>query len=63
MSDLVFTTRGDLPREQLQYTDVTTEDDKAIYTARTWTYQDEIVRRDAWVDLKRGESIEARKGN
>jgi len=52
-----------LPREQLQYTDVTTEDDKAIYTARTWTYQDEIVRRDAWVDLKRGESIEARKGN
>lgn len=63
MSDLVFTTRGELPRKELEYVDTVTEDDKAVYTARVWTYQQEIVRRDAWVDLKRGESFAEQKGN
>ena len=61
--DFVHTTHGDLPRADLTYTDHTSEDATAVYTAREWFYRGEMVRRDAWVDLKRGHSSEVIKGN
>jgi hypothetical protein len=57
--DLVHTIRGDLPRHELTYRDIVTEDDVCVQTAREWFHNGEMVRRDAWVDIKRGLSSEA----
>ena len=64
MSDLVQTTRGLLPREQLTFKDSTTEDAKSICTTREWfdTTDGVCVRRDGWADMKRGEEIGLSKG-
>lgn len=61
--DLVATLRGELPRSELTYRDEVQENDKAICTTREWFHNGELVRRDAWVDMKRGESSVAEKGN
>lgn len=59
----VTTKYGELPREDLTFVDATTENDKAVITAREWFYHGEMVRRDVWADMKSGEASEARKGN
>ena len=63
MDDLVITIHGELPRSSLIYADEVAEDVTAVYTTRTWFFGDEAVRRDSWVDFKRGHSSEAQKGN
>lgn len=63
MADLVFTTRGDVPREQLRFVDSQHEDEKAVYTRRDWFMGEEVVRSDAWVDMKRGESVAGQVGS
>lgn len=62
MSDTVTTTLGELPRDELDFRDLTHEDATAIYTTRQWFHRGEQVRQDAWVDLKRGHDA-ALKGN
>jgi hypothetical protein len=59
--DSVSTAKGDLPRSALEYRDSVTEDGVAVYTAREWFHDGEMVRRDAWVDMKRGQAAEAQK--
>jgi hypothetical protein len=60
--EMVDTIHGPIPRNELSYTDSVVEDEYAVNTARVWTRNGEVVRRDAWVDLKRGVEAAIHKG-
>lgn len=62
---LVHTTKGLIDEELLSYAYVEQSDDNSIGVAREWRIKDaadEIVRRDAWVTMKRGLETTAEKG-
>ena len=61
-ADLVDTGIGPLPRHELTFRDITTENDNAIQTTRIWTHKGVEVRRDAWTDIKRGLSTQIAHG-
>ncbi len=58
----VYTKLGLLPRQSLTVQDVMAEDEKARYIQTKWFYNGELVRQDAWVNLKKGLSSEAEGG-
>lgn len=54
-ADMVQTNAGMLPRHELDVrTFISEENGNAIVTACEWRYRGAIVRRDVWVNLKRG---------
>lgn len=58
----VQTKLGLLPREHLKVEDNVFEDDKARYVQTKWYFNDELVRQDAWVNLKQGLASEVTGG-
>ena len=60
--ELVYTKLGNLPRADLEIKDEIAEDDKARYVKTTWFYKGELVRQDAWVNLKHGLNTELQGG-
>jgi hypothetical protein len=57
--DTVMTTKGLVNRSSLTMKMEQSEDDRAIYAACEWYLGEELVRRDGWVNLKRGATIGA----
>lgn len=62
MSDLVQTKLGLLNRAELKVEDHMYEDGNARYVNTRWWYRGELVREDAWVNLKQGVSTEVKLG-
>ena len=58
MIEQVYTVKGLLPRNVLEVVDYITEDEKARYVQTKWFHQGELVRQDAWVNLKTGVASE-----
>jgi len=58
-ADLVDTAAGMVPRDKLVVSTTTSEDVDAIYAACEFFLDGTLVRRDAWVNLKRGLSMGA----
>jgi hypothetical protein len=51
---LIYTTKGLINREDLVVLDNVQEDEKARYVQTQWFLGDELVRQDAWVNMKTG---------
>lgn len=60
--ELVHTTHGLVPRTALKVEDSVYEDEKARYVQTKWYLGDELVRQDAWVNLKQGLTSQAEGG-
>lgn len=58
----IQTKNGLMDRSELQVEDRIYEDDNARYVNTRWWHQGEIVREDAWVNLKQGVSTEVKLG-
>ena len=58
-ADLVQTKVGMVPREKLVVSHVQDESDTAFEAATEFYLEGELVRRDAWVNMKRGLSMGA----
>ena len=53
----VYTTKGDVERDQLVAKDIISEEDNARIVATEWFLGDELVRRDVHVSILRGQSL------
>lgn len=60
---MVQTTKGLIEDSKLKVIDHIQEDEKARYIATEWYLDGELVRRDAWVNLKQGLSMEGAQNN
>lgn len=61
---LIFTTKGLVERETLKVRDVVTWEENARVIATEWYDQyGELVRRDVWVSILRGQSMTAEQGS
>lgn len=60
---MVQTKNGLIADSELQVIDHIQEDEKARYIATEWYHNGELVRRDAWVNLKQGLSMEGAQNN
>lgn len=63
MSKAVMTKVGLLPYEDLEITDIVTEEDNARVIATEYKYKGEIVKREAWVCLLRPLNLFASEGS
>jgi len=59
---LVYTTKGLVPFRALAVQDVVTGTDNSREIATEWRMDGELVRRDVWVSLLRGQSMGAEQG-
>ena len=59
---LIHTTHGLVPASALEVKDVVTFEDNARVIATEWRKGDELVRRDVWVSILRGQSVGAEQG-
>lgn len=60
--ELVYTTLGLVPRNELDITDVTEWHDNARVTATEWRKDGELVRRDVHVNILRGLAVQGEQG-
>lgn len=58
----VSTAKGLIDREELQLEMNQYEDDNAVYVNTKWWHNGELVRQDAWVNLKQGQATEVIHG-
>ena len=58
----VSTLKGLIDREELQLEMNQYEDDNAVYVNTKWWHNGELVRQDAWVNMKQGLNTEAQLG-
>ena len=58
----VTTAKGLIDREELQLEMNQYEDDNAVYVNTKWWHNGELVRQDAWVNMKQGLNTEAQLG-
>lgn len=61
--DLVYTTKGLVPLNELEVTDVTSIEGQARVTATEWRKDGELVRRDVHVNLLRGLEMNGQQGS
>jgi hypothetical protein len=59
----VQTTKGLIDRAELTVNEIVDEDDTARYIKTEWYLGDELVRRDAWVNLKQGITMKVEGAN
>ena len=60
---LVYTTKGLIPFASLQVQDIVTGTDNSREIATEWRLDGELVRRDVWVSILRGQSMGAEQGS
>lgn len=60
---LVDTAKGRIPFDQLEVREVKSSGDNDESVAREWYFNGEMVRRDAWVTLLRGNDTQAQTGD
>ena len=59
----VQTTKGLIDRAELTVNEIVDEDDSARYVATEWYLGNELVRRDAWVNMKQGITMKVEGAN
>lgn len=60
---LVYTTKGLVPFRELSVKDIVTGTDNSREIATEWRMGEELVRRDVWVSILRGQSIGTEQGS
>lgn len=60
---LVHTTKGLIDHSELDVKDLVTWEGTARVTATEWRYHDELVRRDVFVNILRGQEVFAEQGS
>lgn len=60
--DLVYTTKGLVHFDRLEIKEIRDTGSNHIGVAREWYLDGELVRRDAWVTILRGNALESEQG-